>query len=222
MANVGRMVKESIAEQLATQLGECSNVFVTRVNRLSAPAADHLRQKLFASKARLLVVKRRIGQRTIEQLKIAGLGELLEGSVGLILSAGDVLPTAKLLVEFIKTHEEQLTVCGALIDGQLLDKRRVEQLASLPPRPILLAHVVATIESPIADVIFTIERLIGDLAWLAEQAATKKLLPAAHGERQAGAEVAPSIPAAPTPTPTQDAPSSTPSAQTPPTTQEGT
>ena len=174
MPNVGRMVKESSVEELSTQLAEQPNFFVTAVNRLSAPEADTLRQKLYASRSHLVVVKRRLGERALQGLNVAGLKELLEGSIGLVLSGDDVLQTAKLIVEFRKTHEEQLSVRGAVIDGQLLDQSRVEQLAQLPPKPVLLAQVVATIESPIADLIFTIERLIGDIAWIAEQAVAKK------------------------------------------------
>ena len=178
MAQVGRMVKESIVQELSNVLAEHPDLFVTTVNRLTASEADVLRQKLCASQARLVMVTRRLGRRTVEQLKVPGLVDLLEGSVGLVLPGEDILPAAKLIVDFIKTHEEHLSVRGGLIDGQLLDKSRVEQLASLPPKPVLLAQVVATLESPIADVIFTIERLIGDLAWLAEQAAEMKPLPA--------------------------------------------
>ena len=175
MARVGRLVKEAIVTELGEQLSQRPNFFVTAVNRLSAPDADALRLKLSASQARLFLVNRRLGLRAVEPLKITGLSELLDGSIGLILSGGDVLPTAKLIVEFRKSHEERVAVKGAVIDGQLLDSKRVEELASLPPKPILLAQVVATIEAPMADVIFTIERLIGDIAWLAEQAAEKKL-----------------------------------------------
>lgn len=174
MAHVGRMVKESIIEELSSTLGEHKNLFVTTVNRLTAAEADALRLQLYTSQARLVLIKRRLGRRTIEQLKIPGLADLLEGSVGLVLAGDDVLPAAKLIVEFVKAHQDQLAVRGGLIDGQLLDKSRVEQLAGLPPRPVLLAQVLATIESPIADVIVTIERLIGDVAWLAEQAAATK------------------------------------------------
>ena len=107
-------------------------------------------------------------------MNITGLQELLKGSVGLVLAGGDVLPIAKLIVEFRKSHEEQVAVKGAVIDGQLLDPSTVEALANLPPKPVLLAQVVATIESPLADLIFTVERLIGDLAWTVEQLAEKK------------------------------------------------
>ena len=174
MAKVGRMVKEGSIREIAAQLSEHPNFFITAINRLAAPDADTLRRRLFGSTARLLVVKRTLGRRSVSGLNVAGLSELLQGSVGIVLADADVPATAKLLIEFRKTHEEQLAVRGAVVDGQLLDASRVEQLAALPPKPILLAQVVATIESPIADVIFTLERLLGDIAWLAEQAASQK------------------------------------------------
>ena len=230
MANVGRRVKESMVEELSTQLAERPNVLVTTIGRMPASEADALRQKLYTSQARLIVMKRRLTQRAIEQLNLAGLADLLEGSVGIVLAGEDALPTAKLIVDFHKAHEDQLTLRGAFIDGQRLDKRRIEELASLPPKPVLLAHVVAAIESPLTGLIFTLEQLIGDIAWIAEQAAATKPLPAAQIGGQAGAPppagAAESAPAAQAPPaePAQDAGSSQTAAEThkPPTTQEGT
>ena len=191
MAKVGRMVKESSVAEVANRLAERPNFFVAAISRLPASEADLFRRKLFASQAQLVIVKRRLGHRVLEPLKLAGLAELLEGSVGFVLAGGDFLQVAKVLVEFRKGHEEQIAVRGAVIDGQLLDKSRVEQLASLPPKPVLLAQVVATLEAPMADVIYTIEQLIGELAWVAEQAAAKAGTTAAE---------APSAPAAPSAT----------------------
>ena len=173
MPSVGRMVKESIMAQLWAQLAERPNFFVATVNRLPAAEADTFRKKLYTSQARLVIVKRRLGRRTIEQLKIPGLQELLDGSVGLVLPESDVLPAAKTLVEFVKAHQDFLAVRGGVVEGQVLDKSRVEQLASLPSKPVLLAQLVAVIESPLADVIFTIERIVGDVAWTIEQLAAR-------------------------------------------------
>lgn len=213
MARVGRMVKESMVKTLETELAERPSFFVTRVNRLTAVEADGLRQKLYASKAKLIVMQRKLGQRVLEPLKIPGLADLLEGSVGLVLPSEDVLPAAKLIVDFIKTHEDQLAVRGGVVDGQLLDKSHVEQLASLSPKPMLLAQVVATIESPLADVIFTLERLIGDLAWLAEQAAATRpaeAKPAAAAETLPPTTATPAPPGEPTPPAAPAAPTGTP------------
>ena len=173
MANVGRMLKESMVEELAKQLSERPNVFVTGVSRLTASDANALRAKLHGARARLVMVKRRIGQRTLERLSLSGISGLLEGSVAFVLTAEDGLPIAKELVEFTKAHENQLAVRGAWIDGQLLDGGRVKALAELPPRPTLLAQVVGTVELPLAHLIGTIEQLIGEVAWALEQIATK-------------------------------------------------
>ncbi|MBI3011582.1 MAG: 50S ribosomal protein L10 [Candidatus Omnitrophica bacterium] len=178
MASVGRKVKAAIVEELSTELSKRPNFLVMAMNRLPASETDALRQKLYASQAKLIMVSRRLLRRAIEPLDITGLKELLEGSVGLVVTGEEALPAAKIIVEFRRAHEERMSVKGGLIDGQLLDGCTVEQLGSLPPKPALLAHVVATIESPIADVIMTIERLIGDLAWITEQAAAKKPVPA--------------------------------------------
>ncbi len=197
MANVGRMVKESMVQELSSRLTGRSSLFITSINRLPASGADGLRRTLSASQADLVMVKRRLGKRALASLKVPGLDELLEGSLALVLPSEDVLPIAKLLVDFVKAHEEQLTVRGAVIDGQLLDTNRVKELASLPPKPMLLAQVVATIESPMADVIFTLERLIGDIAWLAEQVAAAKPLPASTPNLLVGGPAAPSTPETP-------------------------
>ena len=171
MASVGRMVKETIVEEISTALEQQPNFFVTSINRLPASDADGFRLKLSASHARLIMINQRLGRRAIESLKMLGLAELLDGSVGFVLAGGDILPTAKLIVEFRKAHQEQMAVQGAVIDGQLLDRPAVEELASLPPRLMLLAQVLATIEAPIAQLILTVEQAIGDVAWTIEQLA---------------------------------------------------
>ena len=182
MAGVGRMVKESIVRDATEQLNEHSNLFIASVSRLKASEVNTFRQRLGSSQARLIMIKRRLGKRALADLKLPGLEALMEGSVGFVLPSEDVLPIAKILVEFSKTHEEQLTIRGALIDGQLLDDTGVKALAALPPRPVLLAQVLATIESPMAEVICTIEQLIGDVAWLAEEAAKTRPAAAASSE----------------------------------------
>jgi len=174
MAKVGRLVKETMVSELSTQLGDRPNFFVARVDRLKSAEADALRQKLFSSQASLIMIKRTLGRRAAEQLNIPGLMELFEGSVGVIIPGEDVLPAAKIIVDFIKTHAEQLSVRGGYIEGAVLDQKRVEHLASLPSKPVLLAQVLGMIEAPLADVIFTIERLVGDVMWAVEQAATQK------------------------------------------------
>ena len=199
MAKVGRMVKEVSVDEVAAALSDQPNFFITTINRLKSPDTDLLRQKLHASNARLVMIKRRLGQRATARFNMPGLAERLEGSVGFVITSDDVLQVAKVLTEFRKSREEQLSVRGALIEGQLLDEARVQELAQLPPKPVLLAQVLATIESPLADVIFTLERLVGDIAWTIEQLAEQKPKIDAPGQGASEPTLAPSASAAGTP-----------------------
>jgi len=176
MAKIGRMVKESMVKELSTALAEQPNFIVTSVNRLAPADADALRQKLYSAQASLHVFKVTLGRLVLSELKMSELAQLGENggaALGFVVSP-DVLPVAKHLVDFIKDHEKQLTIEAAVFEGQILKKKQVEELANLPPKPVLLAQVLGTIEAPIADVIFTVERLIGDCIWIADQIATKK------------------------------------------------
>ena len=193
MASIGRMVKESIVRDATSGLTQNSNLFIASVNRLPASEANLFRQKLSGSQARLIMIKRRLGKKALESLKITGFDELLKGSVGFIIPTGvDVLPAAKVLVEFGKAHEEQMSIQGGQVEGQMLDAKAIKALAELPSKPVLLAQVLGTIEAPIADVIFTIERLIGDLAWIAEEASKAK--PAAAAATSVSAPAATDAP----------------------------
>ncbi len=177
MAKIGRMVKDSMIQELSLRLGERPNLLVTSVHRLSPSDSIVLRQKLFSAHARLRILKRTLGKRFLEGLSIPGLpalGEVKNGSLGFIVAGEDVLPVAKHLVAFIKEHAEHLSLEGGLIEGQVFDKKTVVAFAALPPKLMLLAEVVVTLESPMADVAFTVERLVGDVCWLVEQLAQKK------------------------------------------------
>ena len=238
MPKVGRLVKESAVKQLSERLAQHPEFLVTAINRLPSLEADSLRQKLCASQAHLVMVKRTLGKRVMDQLNLSAVTELFEGSVGLVLPGEEILPAAKIIVDFIKTHEEQIAVRGAFIDGMLFDKAHVVVLANLPPKPVLLAQVVGTLEAPIADVIFTLERLIGDLIYAADQAAEKKPAPATEpgapaegrggdgsaaggGSPRPEAKAPEAAPQPPAPTPEAKAPDVTPEQKPTPPPQEG-
>jgi large subunit ribosomal protein L10 len=180
MAKVGRLVKDIMVRDVEAALQQQPTFFVTSLGPLPAVETDGLRKRLAGAQARMLVVKRTLGLRGVSALAGDGASALFSGSIALVLpSDQDVLPTAKVLVEFAKANQEKFTVRGGFVEGQLLNAKRVEELAGLPGRPQLMAQVVGALEAPISDLIFTIERLIGDIAWIVEEAAKKQLAPPA-------------------------------------------
>ena len=174
MAKVGRLVKDMVVQQITSTLKERPSFFVTSMGPLPAADADGLRKRLAGSQAKMVMVKRRLGLRGVADLKIEGLGELFAGSIALVFPGEDIVPAAKLLVDFAKANQDKIIIRGGLVEGQFLNTKRVEEVASLPSRLQLLANVVGTIEAPMTDLIFTVERVLGDLAYVLEEAGKKQ------------------------------------------------
>lgn len=174
MAKVGRLVKELMVQELTNALQVRPNFFVASLGSLSAAETDTLRKRLRTSQANVLMVKRTLGLRGVLAMKLDDAKPLFEGSVALVLPGEDLIPAAKLLMDFAKEHQEKLTIRGGWVEGQCLDRTRVEELANLPPKPQLIAQLIGVLESPLADLIFTIEAALGELAWVLEEASKKR------------------------------------------------
>ncbi len=91
----------------------------------------------------------------------------------LVLTEEDAGPAAKILAQFAKSKEGKLAVRGGWVEGRLLNAAGMDELASLPPKLQLLAQLIGTLESPITELIFTIEGVCSDVVWVLEEASKK-------------------------------------------------
>ena len=175
MPNVGLMMKELMVEELTTQLKTHGDFFVTAVGTLQASEADTLRKRLFGAQAQMLLVKRTLGRRSLSALSLdAQIESLLGSSVGFVIPHDDILTVAKVIVETAKANPEKFSVRGGWITGQVLSQQHVEELASLPPKPQLIANLIGVIESPITNIIWTIEQALGEVPWVLDEASKSK------------------------------------------------
>jgi large subunit ribosomal protein L10 len=176
MAKAGRLVKDLIVQELKRALKQSPSFFVASLGNLKAVEADALRKQLRPVQATLRVVRRTLGLQGVLpfQLNGAATRELFAGSVVFVLPSGEIIPAAKVVVQFAKAKEGKLLIRGGIVEGQLLGRAAFEEFASLPPRPQLVAQVVGAIEAPIAELIGCLEAFLGELAWILEAASKKR------------------------------------------------
>ena len=170
MAQVGRRVKELMVEELTSALNTRPSFFVASLGTLSASETDTLRKRLRTSQSSMLVVKRTLGLHGLSVLGREEAAPLLVGSVAFVLPGEDLVPIAKLLVNFAKENQEKIALRGGVVEGQLLDRNGLTGLAMLPSRPELLAQVVWALEAPMADLAMAVEGALGEMAWILEEA----------------------------------------------------
>ena len=146
---IGKECKEFMVKGLAEDFASDKNLFITGFWGLGAHDLGGLRCSLKNVSSKYLVVKNSIAKRALKESKLDDLLSSIEGGVGIAFGGKDPVTTIKTLVDFGKSHKA-LDIRAGYLDGKLLDKSQIKQIAMLPSREELLTKLVWTMNSPVS------------------------------------------------------------------------
>jgi large subunit ribosomal protein L10 len=72
---------------------------------------------------------------------------LLKGQIGVVFANGDVAAAAKTVVEVAKKNEK-FQVLGGFFENKAVGHAAIQQIASLPPREVLIAKIIGSMVAP--------------------------------------------------------------------------
>ena len=156
-------------EELARLLQESPVVIATGFQGLPVSAMNDLRRRLREKGFRYRVVKNTLVRLAGQRVGKPEVARIVEGPTGLVLAQGDPTEPAKVLDEFVRATRLPLVLRGALVDGQVLGPQEVQALASLPPRPQLMADLLGRLLGPLAALASLLNRPAQSLAYLLQQ-----------------------------------------------------
>jgi large subunit ribosomal protein L10 len=169
---ISRNKKESLVTDLSSLLGQAKMTVFAQYEGLTVADLQTLRRAARAQGVTIKVVKNRLVRVAMKQndaLKDTPT-EALNGQLLYAIGAEDEVAPAQALATFAKTNDA-LKMMGAISgDGKLLDAAEVQALATLPSKNELIAQVLATLTSPVNDVL---SGLSGNLHALLDGVASK-------------------------------------------------
>jgi large subunit ribosomal protein L10 len=112
---------------------------------LSVHDATELRRSL-ADQARFAVAKNTLLLRAATEAGLQGLEDLLKGPTAVAFVQGDVVATAKRLVEAAKKFPA-LVIKGGFVEGRILTAEQARALAELESREVMLSKVAGMLKS---------------------------------------------------------------------------
>jgi large subunit ribosomal protein L10 len=107
--------------------------------------ATELRRSL-SGHADFAIAKNTLLRRAADEEGVEGLGELLTGPTAVAFVEGDVVTTAKRLVEAAKKHPA-IVLKGGYMDGRVLDADEAKSLADLESREVMLSKIAGMLKS---------------------------------------------------------------------------
>ncbi|MGD8373979.1 MAG: 50S ribosomal protein L10 [Candidatus Woesebacteria bacterium] len=151
---ISRDKKQTVVSDLGQLLGNAKLTAFASYQGLTVADLQQLRRAAREQNVTIKVVKNRLVRVAMQQtsnLKNAD-ASTLKGQL-LYAIGDDEVTSAQLLAKFAKTHEALKLVGGVSAEGKMLDTAEVNALATMPSKNELIAQVMATLASPVHDVL---------------------------------------------------------------------
>ncbi|UCH12414.1 MAG: 50S ribosomal protein L10 [Candidatus Omnitrophota bacterium] len=169
----GRLLKQHMIDHIAARLQGASNLFVTECGSLSNKQMEELRGKLKKASSNYMVVKNSMSIMALEKINLDMTRDLIKGTCGISYNSKDPVMTSKILVNFTKEYKE-FKFKGACIEGKVVSADTIKEIAAIPPREILLARLVSSLNSPIKDMAGVLYGIIRKLVYALNAIKDKK------------------------------------------------
>ncbi|MCI9112158.1 MAG: 50S ribosomal protein L10 [Eubacterium sp.] len=108
-----------------------------------------LRKELREAGVEYTVVKNTLLKRAAEAAGLDGIDPVLEGTTAIATSDDDYVASARILQKYADGHDN-FSLKSGYLDGEVIDLTKLQSLAKLPSREVLLATVCSVFNAPIA------------------------------------------------------------------------
>jgi large subunit ribosomal protein L10 len=167
---MARPEKVEQVELLTTKLRHARSAVLTDYRGLTVHQMQELRARLRGAEVEYRVVKNTLARRAVAEAgHDLGFQELLVGPVAIAFTySEDIGVAVRLVNDFTRVNRLRVELKGGLVEGRVLGPDEVRQIADLPPREVLLAQLLGTLQAPIGQLASAVQAPLQELIGLLE------------------------------------------------------
>ena len=162
--------KLEILKELEKNLQKQVSLVFINYKGLSARDLVDFRQELRGNEAQMMVVKKTLLQKALREKGIETDIKRMEGQLGVVFAYGDPIAAIKNTHTFARAHES-LQILGGYFENEIQNAAVMLEIASLPDKEELLAHLVGAMASPITGLVSVLQGNIKGLVYVLAQRA---------------------------------------------------
>jgi large subunit ribosomal protein L10 len=159
---MARPEKEAVVEEVAEILQNASGVFITDFTGLNVEMMTELRQRCREASVNYRVIKNTLARLAAKK---AGREEMIayfEGPSAVAYSYDDPSAPARIITEFARKVEKP-TIKVSLFEGVFYGPGRVQEIATLPSKEVLLSKLLGGLNAPLYGLASTLNSLLQKL-----------------------------------------------------------
>ncbi len=163
--------KAETIEGLTELIGRSKLAVAADYRGLKVADLTALRRGVRNANVEVHIVKNTLARQAATAANKPALLDLLNGPTALALAFGDQVEAAKALTDYLRTSRLNFPLKGAELDGRTVGTEVLNSLALLPPRNVLLAMVLGTMQAPIAGLATVLNEIIAGFVRVIDQRA---------------------------------------------------
>ena len=161
---IAKAAKAEKVTALHAKFADAKAAIVADYSGLNVQQLADLRSQLREAVVELHVVKNTLARRAVEETSFIPLADHFVGPTSVAFAQHDAVAMAKALTEYAK-KEPKLNVRVGFVEGQLLTPEQITALAELPPREVLLARMLASVQSPVTGFVGVLQGILRQLVY---------------------------------------------------------
>jgi large subunit ribosomal protein L10 len=160
---MNRSEKEQIISEVKEQVTRAKSMFFADFSGITVEEVNELRREFRKSKIDYRVVKNTLARKALES--VTGFDKVYDSFVGptaIAFGYDDPVLPARIIKKFRDKHQK-LNVKVCVLEQQVFEGRRFDELAKLPSRADIVAGILGSIQSPASGIVGSIAAVMRDL-----------------------------------------------------------
>jgi len=171
---MNRSDKEAIVAEVAEKVARATAMYFADFTGLTVGEASELRREFRKAGIEYTVVKNTLAKKALEQVTgYDRVYEKLVGPTGIAFSYDDAVAPAKIIKKF-NEKSGKLKLKVAVLEKQVFDGSKLDELSKLPTRGELMSGVLGSIQAPISGIVGAIGAVARDLVNVIDAIEKKK------------------------------------------------
>ena len=157
-------IKKTVVAEIKEKFDRAQTVVLVDYRGLNVAEDTELRNQLRKAGVEYAVLKNTMINLAIEGKGIDEVKAHLEGPTAVAFSMNDPASAAKIISEFAKKTKKTEVKAG-LLGTEVLDVKGVQALADLPPKEVLIARIMGSLNAPITNFVGVLSATLRSLVY---------------------------------------------------------
>ena len=150
--------QKAVAELVEQIKGSVAGVLVN-YQGITVEDDTKMRKMLREAGVKYMVVKNTLTGRACDEVGYGEIKPHLEGMTAIAICGDDPIAPAKITKAYAEKIES-FNVKAGFIDGAVIDAAKVEELAAIPPKEVLIGRILGSLIGPVQSLAFALQSVV--------------------------------------------------------------